>query len=309
MNDRKLRIFEEVAIHLSMSAVASKMYMSQPAVSQAIHELEEELGTKLFDRIGRKLYLTQAGQVFLPYARKTLNTYDEGLKAVGDVDGANAGSLTVGASTTVGIYVLPEIIGRFLESHPRVDVSLAVENTKIIEERVLYNAVDFAFVEGPVEVEEIVVEEFCGDELVFITHPRHPWAAAGRVEPESLGREKFILRESGSGTREVFERAMRQLKADYRVAFELGNTEAIKKAVEAGMGVSCISGRCVTREVELGKLAAVRLSQTNIKRSFNLIYHRDKHMSALFQTFIQIAREKVRPPRQLYPLEPAESQE
>ena len=293
MNDRRLRIFEEVAVHLSMSAVASRMFLSQPAVSQAIHELEEELGTKLFDRIGRKLYLTVAGKAFLPYARKTLNTYDEGLKAIGEIDGAAAGTLSVGASTTVGIYVLPQIIGWFLESHPRVDVALAIENTRIIEERVLYNALDFAFVEGPVESGEIVVEEFCGDELVFIIPPRHPWAATGRVELERLGREKFILREQGSGTRDVFERAMRQLKADYRVAFELGNTEAIKKAVEAGMGVSCISGRCVTREVELGKLATARLTQMDIKRSFNLIYHHDKYMSALFRTFIQFAREKT----------------
>lgn len=301
MNERKLRIFQEVATHLNMSAVASRMYLSQPAVSQVIHELEDKLGTRLFDRIGKKLYLTEAGRVFLHYARKTLTTYAEGLKAVNELSGATTGSLAIGASTTIGIYVLPDIIGRFLNRYPGVEFSITIENTKVVEERVLDNAVDFAYVEGPVDSQEVAVEEFCGDELVFITHPRHPWAAAGWVDIPEVSRGKFILREAGSGTREVFERAMREAGVSYKVAFELGNTEAIKKAVEAGLGVSCISLRSVTREVELGKLAVVKLNQMDIKRTFNLIYHRDKYMSALFQAFTQFAGEEVRRPLNLEP--------
>ena len=296
MNERKLRIFQEVATHLNMSAVAGKMYMSQPAVSQVVHELEQELGTRLFDRIGKKLYLTEAGRLFLHYVRKTLNTYAEGLKAISELNGLETGSLSIGASTTIGIYVLPDLIGRFHGRHPGVEFSITIEKTKVIAERVLDNAVDFAYVEGPVESKEIAVAEFCGDELVFITSPRHPWAAAGQVDIPDVNRGKFILREAGSGTREVFEQAMRQAGADYHVAFELGNTEAIKKAVEADLGVSCISLRAVTREVELGKLAVVRLNQRHIKRSLNLIYHRDKYMSALFKAFTQFAREQVRQP-------------
>ena len=293
MNERKLTIFREVALHLNMTEVANRLYMSQPAVSQTILELEAELGVKLFDRIGRRLYLTQAGEIFLTYVRKTLNTYAEGLRAINEINQANTGRLRIGASTTIGIYVLPEIIGSFLKEYPAVDVAIAIENTKYIVERILDNTIDFAFVEGSVDSEEVRVDDFCQDELVLIAHPDHPWARSGVMDLKELKREKLIMRESGSGTREVFEKVLQAENVDCKIAFELGNTEAIKKAVEAGLGVACISQRCVTREVELGKLAVLRFKGLAITRSLNLICHRDKYLSPLFRAFIDFARAEV----------------
>ncbi len=293
MNERKLVIFREVALHLNMTEVANKLYMSQPAVSQTIQELEAEVGVKLFDRIGRRLHLTLAGEIFLTYVRKTLNTYAEGLRAISEINQAKTGRLRIGASTTIGIYVLPEIIGRFLKVYPAVDVAIDIENTKYIVERILYNTIDFAFVEGSLDSEEVIVDDFCQDELVLITHPDHPRARYALMDLKELQREKLIVRERGSGTREVFEKVLQTENVDCKIAFELGNTEAIKKAVEAGLGVACISERCVTREAELGKLAVLRFKGLSLRRSLNLIYHRDKYLSPLFRAFIDFARREV----------------
>ncbi|PRR79553.1 HTH-type transcriptional activator CmpR [Clostridium liquoris] len=293
MNERKLRIFYEVAIKLNMTTVAESMYISQPAVSQTIQELEKELNVRLFDRIGKKLHLTYEGEIFLQYVRRILNIYDEGINRIKDINNLAEGKIKIGASTTIGIYVLPDIIGKFMKKYKNVDISIAIENTKIIADMILENKIDFAFVEGPVYEEDIMVEDFCEDELVIITSKEHNWAELQGINLDKIAESRIIMREKGSGTREVFENMLNSKGISYKIAFELGNTEAIKKAVEAGLGISCISKRCVKDEILDGRIAAIKLIDEKIKRKFSLIYHRDKFMSKLFQSFIDFARNQV----------------
>ncbi len=293
MNERKLRIFYEVAIKLNMTEVAAKLYISQPAVSQTINELENQLSVKLFDRMGKRLYLTYQGEIFLNYVRRILNLQDEAIKTIKDINNLKTGKLKIGASTTIGIYVLPDIIGCFIKKYKGIDISIAIENTRIIADMIIENKLDFAFVEGPVYDDEILVEKFCDDELVFICHPEHQWAEKKYIDVIDITKEKVIMREVGSGTREVFENLMHSIEGTYNMAFQLGNTEAIKKAVEAGLGVSCISKRCCENELSKGTLAIARLKHKSIIRELSLIYHKDKFVSKLFWEFIKFSKEKV----------------
>jgi len=293
MNERKLRVFYEVATKLNMTEVANQLYISQPAISQTIRELENEFGVQFFDRIGKKLYLTHEGELFLNYVRRIINLYDDCFKTLKDAGDLKTGKLRIGASTTIGIYILPQIIGAFYQKYKDIEVSITIENTKIIADMILKNELDFAFVEGPVFSNEIIEEFFCHDELVFIMPPNHPWVQYEEIDLKEIENSKIIMREQGSGTREVFEGALREFDVNYYIDFELGNTEAIKKAVEAELGVSCISRRCVEKEVASGRIAMRRLKGLRIMREFHLIYHKDKYLSKLFNLFINFCREKV----------------
>lgn len=295
MNERKLRVFYEVATKLNMTEVANQMYISQPAISQTIRELENDFGVQFFDRIGKKLYLTHEGEIFLNYVRRIINLYDDCFKTFKDSSELKTGKMRIGASTTIGIYILPQIIGEFHQNYrdKDIEISINIENTKIIADMILKNQIDFAFVEGPVFSDEIIEDFFCHDELVFITPPNHPWAQYDEIDLKLLENSKIIMREKGSGTREIFEEALKEFDVKYYVDFELGNTEAIKKAVEANLGVSCISRRCVEKEALDGKIVIRRLKGLRIMREFHLIYHKDKYLSKLFNLFIDFCNSKV----------------
>lgn len=289
MNERKLKIFFEVAKSLNMTEVAKNLYISQPAVSMVISELEGELGIKLFERIGKKLYLTYEGEIFLGYVRRILNIYDECRTKIGHITNLKCGKLKIGASTTIGIYLLPEIIGSFGNIYKDVEISIAIENTKIIENMLLENKIDIAFVEGPIYSDEIVVKDFCDDELVVIVSSNHRLANFNEVDKDDLKNEKFILREVGSGTREVFEKAFYKNNIEYKTAFELGNTEAIKKAVISNLGISCMSKRCIKDEINLGLISMLKIKDVDLNRKFYFIYHKDKYFSNLLNVFVDYA--------------------
>lgn len=293
MNERKLRVFYEVATKLNMTEVANQMFISQPAISQTIRDLEDDFGIQFFDRIGKKLYLTHEGDLFLNYVRRILNLYDDCYKTIKDNSELKNGKLRIGASTTIGIYLLPEIIGKFYQEHKEIEVSIVIENTKIIADMILKNQIDFAFVEGPVFTSEIQEEYFCDDELVLITPPSHPWAQLEEVDLKELENAEFIMREQGSGTREIFEEALKDFDINYEIKFELGNTEAIKKAVEANLGVSCVYRKCVAKEAMDGSIAVRNIKGLKIMREFQLIHHKDKYFSKLFSLFIDFCRNHV----------------
>jgi len=195
--------------------------------------------------------------------------------------------------TLYSIYILPDIIGQFIKQFDGIDVALAIENTKHITDKVLECAIDFAFVEGVVNEPDIVIEEFCIDELTIIVPPDHILAQAGIIDAQDLLKEKIIMRESGSGTREIFENVLTAHHVQYSIALELGNTEAIKNAVAAGMGLSCVSERCIKKELTAGSLVKVKLDGIEFIRRLNLIYHRDKDIIPLFCKFIDFARNTI----------------
>ncbi|VYT92369.1 LysR family transcriptional regulator [Clostridium tertium] len=290
MNFRKLKIFYETAIHLNMTKVAKNMYISQPSISQSINELEQELNVKLFDRIGKKLFLTHEGEIFLNYTRRILNLYDEGVKTVKDCSINSGGKIVIGASTTIGIYILPEIIKEFSASFKNIDISLIIENTKTIERLILENKVDFAFVEGEISSDEIIKETAWKDELVFICGDANELKNYDSIKGEQLENQKIIMREEGSGTREHTELFLRKNKIKFNKFLELGSTEAIKKTVEANLGVGCLSYRVVEDRIELGKLFSFRLKEGKIERDLYLIIHKDKFISNNMKKFIEYSR-------------------
>lgn len=291
MNFRKLKIFYETAMELNMTKVAKKLYISQPSISQAIHEIEEELEVKLFDRINKKLFLTHEGEVYLSYVRRILNLYEEGVKTVSDMSKNEKGKIKIGASTTIGIYILPDIIKGFLQAHEGIEVSLSVSNTEKIEKMILENEIDFAYIEGRCSSEEIIKEEMWEDELIFISSLSHKWNKREFLSEEDIASEKLIMRELGSGTREVVESFFENNNIEYNIFMELGNTEAIKKSVEANLGVSCLSKRSVIEKIENGSIGGLRIKDKKVKRMLSLIYHKDKFLSSNIKSFIEYAKE------------------
>jgi DNA-binding transcriptional LysR family regulator len=281
MNFRKLEVFYEVAKELNMTKTSKKLFISQPAVSQMISELENELGVKLFNRIGKRLYLSSEGELFKGYSRRILNLYDEATSSIKDTVELKKGRLVIGASTTIGNYVLPRLVGDFIKLYPGVEFSIEIENTEKICELILQNKLDFAFVEAEVEEYEIESMKIWDDELVFISSPQD------NLDIYGIPKKRFILREKGSGTRWEFEKTMLAKGINYEVFMELGNTEAIKKSVEAGMGVSCISKLAIKNEVEDGRLKSYSFDGLHIGRNFNLVYHRDKFFNKLMKTFVE----------------------
>lgn len=287
MNIRKLKIFYATATSLNMTKVAKELYISQPSVSQAIHEFEEEIGARLFDRIGKRIYLTNEGEVCFNYVRRILNLYEEATEKVNEITNQEKGKIKIGASTTIGTYILPDILKEFVEVHKGIEISLIIENTTNIEKLILENKVDFAFVEGRIISEEINKIPVWKDEIVFITSAKHPLGDKGIITPKELKKEKLIMREFGSGTREIVESFFLEKNIDYRIFMELGNTEAIKKSVEANLGVGCISKRCLEDKVEKGELKTLRMDCGNINRELILIIHKDKFMNNNMKEFIK----------------------
>ena len=291
MNFRKLKIFYETAIHLNMTRVAKDMYISQPSISQSINELEAELGAKLFDRIGKKLFLTHEGEVFFNYTRRILNLYDEGFKTIRDFNLNEKGKIVIGASTTIGIYILPEIIKEFSSNYKDIEISLIIENTKNIEKLILENKVDFAYVEGDVHSDEIKREVVWKDELVFICGDKNDLRNYRSIEGRTLENQKLIMREEGSGTREHTELFLKKNKIKFTTFLELGNTEAIKKIVEANLGIGCLSYRVVEDKVKSGELFMFRLLEGKIERDLYIISHNDKFISNNMKTFIEYTKD------------------
>lgn len=196
------------------------------------------------------------------------------------------GRLRVGTSTTVGIYLLPEIIGEFRKKF-NIDVYFTIGNTAEIEKLILDNSIDLGIVEGPVHSRDIVVTPYIDDELYLVCSKSHRWAKKKNISPAEIENEDIIMREKGSGTREVFEEAMARNNVKYRIKYVLNNTEAIKKAVEANIGVSVISRLAVKKEIRGGRLLKVDIENIRFKRKFSIIYHKDKFKSNLFEEFIK----------------------
>ena len=276
MNFRKLKIFFETAKCLNMTKVAKSMYISQPSISQAIAELESDLDVKLFDRIGKRLYLTHDGEVYFEYSRRILNLYEEANSIIRSSKEGQKGKIIIGASTTIGIYILPKLIKEFNELHKNIEISLIIENTQLIEELIIENKVDIALVEGYVKSNELEVFDIGKDELVFISNPNNPIFLKDKITLKDLENENFIMRESGSGTREIIENYLIKQGCNYNVYMELGNTEAIVKVVETGLGIACVSCKAIEKRINDGLIKEIKIDDIKVNRDLYLIYHKDK---------------------------------
>ncbi|MGL4740424.1 MAG: LysR substrate-binding domain-containing protein [Sarcina sp.] len=280
MNFRKLNIFYETASSLNMTEVGKKLYISQPSVSQAIKEMEKELGVSLFDRIGKKLYLTHEGELYLKYVKRILNLYEEVKITLENSRNNINGKIRVGASTTIGVYVLPEIVKHFLTKNADVEISIVIENTTAIEKMLLDNEVDIAFVEGDTRCQELVEEDIIRDKLIFIK--------AKDLDISKNKKIALIMREEGSGTRDIVEGTLRLHQIDYSILMELGSTEAILKVVEVGLGIACVPFICAEQKIRDGILEEVHIADIGeISRNFKFLYHQDKFLSNTMKAFIE----------------------
>ena len=280
-----MKVFSAVCGSGSVTKAAAALGITQPAVSLCIRELEEHYGVRLFDRIAHKLYLTAEGKKLLGYARKIIALFDE---AESDVTSwREVESLRIGSSITIGTRLMPGYVERFRAACPGVRVSVTVDNSAEIEKRILKNELDFALIEGIVHSENIVSEKFRKDSLVPVCGAKSAWAGRGEFRPEELPGLPFLLREKGSGTRELFDSTLLTLGITVMPEWESISTGAIISAVEAGAGLSVLPFGLVERELAAKKLTRVSIRSLRFERYFCLIFHKDKHLSKAAALFLQ----------------------
>src|SRR3990172_640375 len=252
MDLQQLKGFMAVAKHGSFSKASEGLYLTQPAVSKQIRALEESLETKLFHRLGRKIQLTDAGEILYRHAHRVFQVLEEARETITELKGLQKGHLRISAASTIGTYMLPRALGRFKRRYPGIDISLAITN----KAQVLEHQADLGFVGPPVQPEQLKKEEYLLDELVLVVDSNHPLAHEEFVSIDRIKDEVFIIREEGSGTREIMEEELERKGIVLRKARELGSTEAIKQAVAASLGVSIVSKYAITLEVVMGRLCA-----------------------------------------------------
>lgn len=289
MEDHKLKVFCTVAETKSFSKASEIIHLTQPAVSLQIQALEELYETKLFDRSSNTVVLTPAGEILYKYAKEILTLYASAAKDIGELTGLVKGSISLGASTTIGNHILPTVIADFRKTHPKIKIHLMVGNTKRIVELLNSGNVDIGLVEGDVTKQKLIAEKLINDELVVIVAPAHPWAKKKEISIFDLTKEPFILREEGSGTRQIIEKYLNKhgiSTNDMKVSMMLGSTEAIKEAVENGMGISLVSRWAARKEAKYGSLRLISIKEEKLYRDFSLIFHKNVIASHAVDEFL-----------------------
>ncbi len=294
MEDHKLRVFCAVADTKSFSKASELIHLTQPAVSLQIQAMEELYETRLFDRSGNSINLTPAGEILYRRAKEILALYAEAQKNISEITGSIKGSLSIGASSTIGNYLLPLIISAFKKRVPQVNISLVVSNTKIITDKLNAGEIDIALVEGDVSKQRFTVDTLLSDDLVVIMSPAHSWVERRNIPGVELTKEPLILREEGSGTRQIILKRLEEhgIKlADLRLSLTLGSTEAIKGAVEEGVGVSIVSAWAAQKAIKHGLLKATTFKDIKFHRNFSIISPKRNyctHTAKEFLSFIKV---------------------
>lgn len=269
-------VFRAVAEQLSFRKAAEELYLTQPAVSLQIKALEEDLGAQLFDRTGAHIKLTAAGRVLLDYAGQVNSLLVHAERDIASLSGEHSGKLALGASTTIAQYVLPRLLGEFRREHPRVYPTLISGNTEHIVEAVRKQKIALGFIEGPARSRDVRTEPFLEDELVLIASTAHEWAERNSVSCSEIAATPLLMREHGSGTRHVVEMALERQgakRSSLHIVMELDSTEAIKSAVEAGLGIGFVSHWAIAKDLRLDtSFKIVEIEGLNIKRDFLVAY-------------------------------------
>ncbi len=287
---RQLEVFLATARRENISRAAEALSMSQSAASGALKELEQQFSVQLFDRVGKRLQLSELGREIRPHAENLLAQAEAFQQIIGG--GELAGSLRLGATLTIGNYLAVPMIAAFRDRYSGADVSLHVANTETIARRVADFELDLGMIEGEVSHRSLQTIHWRDDELQVFCAPGHPLAKRRHVTDVQLKQQRWIVRERGSGTRQVFERAMSGILADLDIDMELQHTEAIKRAVEAGLGVGCLSRISLREAFARGSLVPMAVPQRDFRRQLNLILHRDKFHSATLRHWLQLCTEQ-----------------
>jgi len=298
MADRRLQVFQAVAKQSSFTKAAETLFMTQPAVTFQIKQLEEHFNTRLFDRGHGKISLTPAGEVVLDYADRILSLSAELDTRINELTGEIQGLLLIGASMTIAEFMLPRVLGEFKVAYPGVKARLTVANSETIEHGVAAHSLDIGLIEAPSHLPSLSTEECCEDELQVVCAPGHPLAKLKTVTPKQLLQHPYISREPGSGTREVTDSYFRDAgfaPDDLTSVMELGSPDAIKGVVETGLGFAIMSKVIVAKEKQLGVLVALPLSP-KLTRTLSLVYPKEKFRSRLVSKFVEFSKGKLKSP-------------
>ncbi|EWG99201.1 LysR family transcriptional regulator [Halomonas sp. BC04] len=286
---RQLEVFVAVAQHESVSHAARLLSLSQSAASTALSELERQFDCQLLDRIGKRLKLNALGFQLLPKAVALLDRAEEIEELLRGQRGV--GSLDVGATLTIGNYLATLLISDFMQRHPDSRVRLQVRNTSAIIERIVHHELDLGLIEGDCQHEDVVMQPWVEDELAVFCSPRHPLANVGEVDMDKLLRADWIMREQGSGTRLTLEHATRHRRGRFNTLLELEHTEGIKRAVESGLGIGCVSKLALRDAFRRGSLVPIPTPELDLSRQFAFIWHRHKYLSTGMREFLRLCRQ------------------
>ncbi len=287
MNLRHLAVFRAVAQAGTVNAAAALAHTSQPAISREVRNLEERLGVVLFDRLPRGMRLTEAGQTLLGYADKIFALEKAAERAMRELADLEGGQLAIGASNTLGMYLLPALVSDFYIRHPRVQLSLEIRNTEQVVAGVLDSRFSIGFVEGPVQDEAIEAKEFRRDRIVAVVSPDHPLARMRQTTARALAEAPAILREPGSGTREIVESAFAKHRLTLQRVLQISSAEALKRVAMAGAGVGWVSELCVGEELHSGRLVELAASRLSLTRPLYVLRLRGRQLSNSARAFMQ----------------------
>ncbi|MGX5220211.1 MULTISPECIES: LysR family transcriptional regulator [Pseudomonas] len=285
---RQLQVFVAVAQQESVSRAAESLALSQSATSTSVTELERQTDCQLFDRAGKRLTLNALGHQLLPQAVALIDQTKEIERLLAGKSGF--GTLNVGATLTVGNYLATLLIGNFMQLHPECRVKLQVHNTAHVVQQVAHYEMDLGLIEGDCQHPDIEVQPWVEDELVVFCAPQHPLARYKVASVEALNQEAWILREQGSGTRLTFDQAMRHHPNPLNIRLELEHTEAIKRAVESGLGIGCISRLALRDAFRRGSLVPIETPDLDLRRQFYFIWHQQKYQTAAMRAFLELCQ-------------------
>ncbi|MDB5904408.1 MAG: transcriptional regulator [Betaproteobacteria bacterium] len=296
MADRRLQVFYTVAKQLSFTKAAEQLFMTQPAVTFQVKQLEEHFNTRLFERSHGRIALTPAGRIVVEYAERILTMSEEMDTRVADLTGVVAGPLLLGASTTIAEFILPQILGEFKARHPEVQAHMTVANSETIVNRVADHTIDVGLIESPSYLPSLQNEICCDDELVLICAPTHALATRRTVTAHDIAAIPIVRREPGSGTREFTDNYFRERGVppeDLNLVMELGSPEAMKGVVETGIAVAIVSRATIAKELKLGSVVAIPLAP-RLMRTLSVVHPKEKFRSRLLTTFVEFATGRMR---------------
>lgn len=291
--DQQLLVFVTVAEKKNFSRAAEKLHMTQPAVSQYIKLLEREIDTTLLERNNKMVRLTKAGEVVYHHAKEILALYSRMKILVADMMQTAAGPLAIGASYTFGEYVLPHLIADLRHSYPLITPTVTIANTSRISEKVVARQLDIGVVEGEVHSNKLEVQPLADDYMVVVVSKNHPLADEKQVDFAELADETWIVREEGSGTREMTERMFEEHDFKPQSVMQFGSTQVIKEAVEAGLGISFLSRWALRKELELGTLRILKIKEFPFTRQFSVITQASPFQTKAAEVFMNLLRERV----------------
>lgn len=285
---RQLEIFIAVAETAQVTKASKKLFVTQSAVSMALAELENQLGGSLFDRHGRSLVLNARGRYLLPLGKDIVAQVGNIETIMSERNDKLEGHINIAASSSLGNYILPYLIGAFKKAHPKVHINMLVDNTTHVEEMVLDERVDIGFVEGQLYgADGILVRPWFKDELVVLTAPSDPLANSESFNLErDLPNSRWIMREKGSGTAAIFKEKIKEHFGNVNVVMEMGHPESVKRAVESGVGIACLSALTICREVENGWLKSLKIDGIDMKRELQIISRKDTQMEDALAEFL-----------------------